>query len=278
MHDGYAYGAWGIVVTMVLVSLFFIAKFLPMRTQMQKRSGGALMAFLIALFAEMYGFPLTIYLLAHFVGIKIPYDHISGHLLGDLITYLGLGNGWFIVMLVSNLLLIVGIWLISAGWEAVYCSEGRLVTDGPYAYVRHPQYTGIFVITLAFMIQWPTLATLILWPFVVGMYYRLARQEEKDVLVKYPEEYRKYMNRTPMFIPRFFERRDEMSQVEIDPVCGMTVAEGQGASAIYAGRLYRFCSEHCRRQFLADPQSYARAALGETPPVVGRDDEVRKGA
>lgn len=206
MHDGYAYGAWGIVVTMVVISLFFIAKFLPMRTRMQKRSGGALIAFLVALFAEMYGFPLTIYLLSHFVGIQIPLDHISGHLLGDLITWLGLGNGWFIVMLVSNVLLIVGIWIITSGWEAVYHSEGGLVTDGPYAYVRHPQYTGIFIITVAFMIQWPTLATLILWPFVLWMYYRLARQEEKDVLKQFPEEYRRYMSRTPMFLPRLFHR------------------------------------------------------------------------
>lgn len=216
MHEGYAYGAWGIVVTMVLISLFFIAKFLPMRTRMQKRSGGALMAFLIALFAEMYGFPLTIYLLAHFVGIQIPLDHISGHLLGDLITWLGLGNGWFIVMLVSNLLLIAGIWIITAGWEAVYHSAGGLVTEGPYAYVRHPQYTGIFIITVAFMIQWPTLATLILWPFVLWMYYRLARQEEKDILEKYRDEYRRYMSETPMFFPRLFDRRPAPNAARTD--------------------------------------------------------------
>ncbi len=206
MHEGYAYGHWGLVITMVLVSLFFIAMFVPLRTRLSKRSGGALAAFLVALFAEMYGFPLTIYLLAHFVGIQIPFDHISGHLLGDLITYLGLGNGWFIVMLVSDVLLIAGIWLIIAGWERVYHSEGKLVTDGIYAYMRHPQYTGIFIITLAFMIQWPTFPTLILWPFVFWMYYRLARQEEKDVLEKYPDEYRRYMNRTPMFFPRLFRR------------------------------------------------------------------------
>lgn len=203
MHgNGYAYGNWAIVVTMILVSLFFIFKFLPMRTSMHKRSGGALIAFIVALFTEMYGFPLTIYFLSHFLGIKIPLDHISGHLLGDLITYLGLGNGWFIVMLVSNILIILGIWMISAGWELVYHSEGKLVTDGVYKYIRHPQYAGIFVITLGFMIQWPTLTTLILWPFVIWMYYRLARKEERQALEKFPDEYRKYMKHTPMFVPK----------------------------------------------------------------------------
>ncbi len=122
--------------------------------------------------------------------------------MGDLITYLGLGNGWFIVMLVSNILIVIGIWLVSAGWEQVYRAQGRLVTDGLYAYMRHPQYTGIYVITLGFMIQWPTLTTLLLWPFVIGMYYRLARREEQDALQQFGEKYRQYLEKTPMFFPR----------------------------------------------------------------------------
>jgi len=211
-HQAYAYGAWGLVVTMVLISVFFIVRFIPMRTRLGKRSGGALIAFIVALFAEMYGFPLTIYLLSHFVGFRIPLDHVSGHLLGNLITYLGLGNGWFIVMAVSNVLLIVGIWLVMSGWERVYRSQGKLVTDGVYKYVRHPQYTGIFIITLGFMIQWPTLTTLILWPFVIAMYVRLAKREEQDVLKEFPQEYGEYMQRTPMFSPRLFPQRTAQSR------------------------------------------------------------------
>lgn len=205
MHDqGYAYGAWGMVITFVLVSLFFLFRFIPMRTRLGKRSGGALIAFIVALFTEMYGFPLTIYLLSHWLGLKIPLDHVSGHLLGDLISSLGLGNGWAVVMIGSNVLLALGIWLIMAGWEQVYQSKGEMVTDGLYARMRHPQYTGIFVVTLAFMIQWPTLTTLILWPFVLGMYYRLARREEQDAIKEFGDAYRRYMAHTPMFIPRLF--------------------------------------------------------------------------
>lgn len=181
MHgDGYAYGAWGVVITILIVVVFFVSKYIPLRTKMEKRSGGALIAFFIALFAEMYGFPLTIYLLGHVFGIHVGLDHVSGHLLGDLISWLGIGNGWLIVMLLSNALLIVGIWLVSAGWQLVYEAGDKLVTHGVYRHMRHPQYTGIFVITLAFMIQWPTLPTLVLWPFVIIMYVRLARREERD--------------------------------------------------------------------------------------------------
>lgn len=202
MAEEYAYGHWSIAVTMIVVSLFFIFRFLPMRTSMQRRSGGALIAFIVALFTEMYGFPLTIYLLGSWLGIPIGFDHVSGHLLGDLISHLGLGNGWVIVMLASNVLIVVGIAVISSGWDRVYAAGEGLVTDGIYAHVRHPQYTGIFVITLGFLIQWPTLVTVVLWPFVIRMYVGLARREERDVLLKYPEDYREYMRRTPMFVPR----------------------------------------------------------------------------
>tara|TARA_B100000965_G_scaffold393585_1_gene404681 strand:- start:2383 stop:3081 length:699 start_codon:yes stop_codon:yes gene_type:complete len=220
-HEDYAYGSWGLVITMVVISLFFLVRFIPLRTRLEKRSGGALATFLVALFAEMYGFPLTIYLLGHFFGVKIGLDHVSGHLLGDLITWLGLGNGWFIVMAVSNALLILGLWMISSGWQLVYEAEGKLVTHGLYKHMRHPQYTGIFVITLAFMIQWPTLATLALWPFVIAMYIRLAKREEQDALEQFPVEYADYMERTPRFFPRW-------STHSAPPSAGHPAAEGEG--------------------------------------------------
>jgi protein-S-isoprenylcysteine O-methyltransferase Ste14 len=127
-----------------------------------------------------------------------------------MITYLGLVKGWFIVMLVSNILIFLGIWIISAGWEMVYKSEGKLVASGIYRYVRHPQYAGIYVITLGFMIQRPTITTLILWPFVIWMYYKLAQKEEQEALEKFPEQYNVYMKKTPMFFPKlsiFMERK-----------------------------------------------------------------------
>ena len=110
-------------------------------------------------------------------------------------------------MTVSNVSLIIGIWLVMTGWERVYKSQGKLLTEGVYKYVRHPQYTGIFIVIVGFVIQWPTLTTLILWPFVVAMYVRLAKQEEQDVLQEFPQEYRESMQRTPMCFSRLLPQR-----------------------------------------------------------------------
>lgn len=91
--------------------------------------------------------------------------------------------------------------------DYAYDSKGHLVNDGAYGYVRHPQHTGIYIITLTFMIQWPMLTTTILWPFVIGMYYHLARQEEQIAIDEFGDRYRKYMEQTPMFFPHLFRRR-----------------------------------------------------------------------
>src|SRR5260221_9944324 len=135
-------------------------------------SAGVLQAFIIALYAEMYGFPLTVYLLAGFLPLKIPLLHSSGHLWAVL---LGLGPlGATIETILGYGLLLAGALLVVKGWVKIYFARGGLVDDGVYGLVRHPQYAGLFLIVLGEIVDWPTILSLSLFPIIVAMYLRLA--------------------------------------------------------------------------------------------------------
>jgi protein-S-isoprenylcysteine O-methyltransferase Ste14 len=59
------------------------------------------------------------------------------------------------------------------------------------------------LIMVGFLLQWPTLITLIMFPILVAMYVKLARREEHEVLAEFGDAYQRYLTRTPAFIPRF---------------------------------------------------------------------------
>jgi protein-S-isoprenylcysteine O-methyltransferase Ste14 len=95
-----------------------------------------------------------------------------------------------------------GLYVMQNGWVLIHAAKGRnLVTDGVYAHVRHPQYSGLFLITLGFLIQWPSILTLIMWPILMFTYYRLAMKEEKDVEKIFGKQYEEYRKRVPALIP-----------------------------------------------------------------------------
>lgn len=195
----YDYGYWGLVLSLVLLGGLFVLGFIRPRRAPEWRSAGLFSAFFIALFAEMYGLPLTIYALSSLLRVDLPFTHIEGHLWASL---LGLGiTAAMIICMFGGLLMAAGVYLVIRGWQLIYRGGERMVTEDLYQRMRHPQYLGIILVTVGMLIQWPTLLTIAMWPLLMIAYYRLARREEREMEAYYDQAYQQYRARTPMFIP-----------------------------------------------------------------------------
>lgn len=202
-----AYGLWTLVVINSAVFIIFAFSFFKPKTSRDWRSFGAFSAFIVALFTEMYGFPLTIYLLSGWLQSRFPemdfLTHDAGHLLETLLGWKTNPHfGPFHIL--SNILIFSGFILLARAWKVLYAAqrEHKLATTGPYAHIRHPQYTGFMLIMFGFLLQWPTILTLAMFPVLVWMYVRLAKREELETSNLFGNEYVGYLNRTPAFFPR----------------------------------------------------------------------------
>lgn len=206
-HSISGYGLWFLATVNSAIFIIFAFSFTHPHTRRDWRSFGAFSAFTVALFTEMYGFPLTIYLLSGWLATRYPtldlYAHDNGHLWH---TLLGLGGDpHFDVFHVLSIIFIVGGFvLLSSAWRVLYSAqrERKLASAGPYSYIRHPQYAAFMLIMLGFLLQWPTLLTAGMFPILAYMYVSLARREEREVLAEFGETYARYAAVTPRFVPR----------------------------------------------------------------------------
>jgi protein-S-isoprenylcysteine O-methyltransferase Ste14 len=188
-----------VILNLILLCLFVL--FINFRRRVTRLPASIYLAFIVALYIEMYGFPLTMYIMTWLLGYSNPGNlwYFLVELTGkELFVSIFLG----LLLPISNIIILVGIFLIAFGWKGVFRTRGKLVTTGLYGYVRHPQYLGFLVFTTGINVLWLTISTIILWPILVTLYYRLAKEEEKRLEEKFGEEYRRYKNKVPMFIPR----------------------------------------------------------------------------
>lgn len=206
-HDTPAYGLWPLVIINSAVFVIFAFSFFKPRTTRDWRTFGTFSAFIVALFVEMYGFPLTIYLLSgwltrRFPGID-PLGHDAGHLWYTIFGFKGNPHA-NPIHITSNIIIAAGFFLLASAWRVLYEAQrqGRLATSGPYARIRHPQYVAFVAIMFGFLLQWPTILTIVMFPILVVVYAQLARREEREVRAEFGETWDAYARVTPAFVPQ----------------------------------------------------------------------------
>ncbi|KZC18939.1 MULTISPECIES: methyltransferase family protein [Rhodanobacter] len=201
------YGMWGLAAANAAFFIFFAWSFYMPLNARDWRSFGLFSAFVVALFAEMYGFPLSLFLLSGWLSSKFPGVHWLSHDAGHVFEMM---FGWRLhphlgpFHIASFVLIGLGFWLLSVAWPVLYRAQrdGRIAHEGIYARIRHPQYVGFFMIMTGFLLQWPTLLTLAMYPVLIWVYARLSIAEERDSLKRFGEAYASYMTEVPRFIPR----------------------------------------------------------------------------
>ncbi|MDW7710606.1 MAG: isoprenylcysteine carboxylmethyltransferase family protein [Deferrisomatales bacterium] len=195
-------GMWGLAAIVIVIVSWLMYRYLAPQSWKEWGRTGVVQAFIIAFYAEMYGFPLTIYFLSRFFGLDLAWAQ-GGNLWAQLF---GTPIAHIVAMAIGYAIVFSGATLVAEGWRRVHRArrEERLVTDGVYARVRHPQYTGLFVIVFGEgIMHWPTIVSVVAFPVIVLAYTLLAQKEELQMLEMFGDQYREYQRRVPGFIPRF---------------------------------------------------------------------------
>jgi protein-S-isoprenylcysteine O-methyltransferase Ste14 len=193
-----------IILNLALFFLFALIGSLEFRNKGLRRVWGASVSIMVA---ESFGFSQRLAsALSFIISFYIAMQGIPVSIYSILWVFGADPNGW---ILPNNLFLeitgiamfFIGGLLVMLGWSKIFNNKGNLVTDGIYKYVRHPQYLGILLATLSLIIYRFSPISLMLWPVLAIIYYRLARKEERDVESKFGEKYREYRRSVPMILP-----------------------------------------------------------------------------
>ncbi len=192
---------WDLVGLNILLFLIFLVP-LNFRKKVNWKSMSIYAAFIVSLFVEMYGIPLTIYLTS-----TVAFSGGGAQTAQEpIITFTILGQTLSMTFwkMIGAAISITGMITVIVGWVTIYKKSQKidLVTSGIYKYSRHPQYLGIILISIGWFVHWPTILTLGMLPILVYFYYRLTEDEEEELIEEFEdsEKYEEYRENTPRFI------------------------------------------------------------------------------
>ena len=208
MNPGsYEYGLWSLMIINTAVFVLFALSFFKPKTRVDWKVFGGFSAFIVALFTEMYGVPLTLFVLApwlerHFPGIN-PFAHDTGMLWHTVFQLPG-DPHFDILHIISSLLIAFGFFLVYRGWQVLFAAakSHTLATSGPYRYIRHPIYAFSILLMLCSVAIVPTLPMLVLAAIHIMMMNAKARSEERHLLAVHGDAYVRYLRTSGRFLPR----------------------------------------------------------------------------
>lgn len=196
--DILASGQWAVVLIWIgAFSVFSLFLFYPRKRGEWKKYSGVYLAYIIALFTEMFGFPLTLYFLSTFLpSVPLPEEAVA-----TVFSFEFLGQAYYLLAtsLIAGIVSIIGGIIVILGWKKIWKAD-KLVTDGIYAYSRHPQYLGMGMIIVSWLFAWPTILTAIMGIIMLIVYYRLAKTEEKELEKEFGRKYIDYKKRVPFLM------------------------------------------------------------------------------